>query len=410
MNLKLPRCINLDWLEVYALEPITTPHDAEYFIAQGFEVIERGYGTRIYEQMFTLIGADSYPFMEIRRFPKNNSVLPLNATHLRLINRYCYFDNAGDLMRQFIERYSYTYVSVSRVDICMDFERFDSGDYPDKFVKRYIAHKYAKINQSNASAHFEDTWDKRDFNSLSWGQKTSDISTKLYDKTMELYDEKLGAFKKPYILHAWFAAQLVDDPVKCLKKGADGKLYRPRIWRLEFSIKSNTKGWFTYKKDGDGKEKRSIKNNLQTYANRKLLLPVFDLLQQHYFHFKKFKHGRSKYSCEDKILFDFSSNEIFYSVEKPASADKPDSLILRLRKYLTAYQQHTIDTNVYEACSKILQAIERREGARMNYNAFSAQEYDILQRTIALRLSGDNRSPDLIANELLNLMKSHAIF
>lgn len=410
MNLQLPRCINLDWLEVYVLEPITKQHDTDYFISQGYEVHERGYGTRIYEQMFTLVGTDGYPFIEVRREPKNNSVLPMNAAHLRLVNRYCYFDNAGDIMRQFIERYEYKYVSVSRVDICMDFERFDSGDWPAKFVKRYIAHKYAKVNQSNASAHFEDLWDRRDFNSLSWGQKASDISTKLYDKTMELYDEKLGAFKKPYILQSWFAAKLIDDPVKCLKRDAEGKLYRPRIWRLEFSIKSNTKGWFAYKKGGDGKEKRSIKNNLETYANRKLLLPVFDLLQQHYFHFKKFKQGRSKYDCKDKILFDFSSDEVFYGVEKPASANKPDTLILRLRKYLLAYQEHTVDTQVYEACTKIIQAIDRREGGRMNYDAFSAKEFEILQKTISLRLAGDNRSPDVIAKELLTLMSSHAIF
>ena len=52
---KPTRCINVDWLEVYALEPIDQPHNADYFRACGFEVMQRDYGTRIYEEMFKFL-------------------------------------------------------------------------------------------------------------------------------------------------------------------------------------------------------------------------------------------------------------------------------------------------------------------------------------------------------------------
>lgn len=407
---KPPRCINLDWLEVYALEPITQPHNMEYFREQGYAVIDRGYGTRIYNQMFTLVGADDAPFMEIRRDPKNVSVLPVNATHIRFVNRRCYEWNAGEIMQQFLEKYGYQFVSISRVDVCLDFEKFDSGDIPQKFVKRYVGHKYAKINQSQATAHFDDLWERRDFNSFSWGSKNSDISTKLYDKTKELYDDKVGAFKKPYILQAWFESQIIDDPIKCIKKKPDGTTYRPEVWRLEFSIKSNVKGWFTYRINGDSKKIRSVRNNLQTYGARDKLLPIFDLLQQHYFHFKKHQAGRSKYDCKDKVLFKFDQNETFYHVDHPSSQKKPDALILRLMRYLREYLQTHLDPAVQKAGQLILERVEREEGSRLNQNVYSQLEYEAMRRVIALRLQGKDGDPVLMAQDIIHLLQSRELF
>lgn len=406
----MKRCINLDWLEVYALEPITTPHDADYFRAQGFQVMVRDYGTRIYEQMFTLIGADGFPFVEVRRKPKSGGVLSINATHLRLTNRACYFYNAGELMKEFLQRYDYTFVSVSRVDICLDFEKFDFGDIPEKFITRYIGHKYAKINQAEATVHFNDEWARRYFNSLSWGSKKSDIGTKLYDKTMELYDEKLGAFKKPYILQAWFESRLVDDPTRCMKKKTDGAEYRPTIWRLEFSIKSNVKGWFVINPEGKTNKIRSIRNTLDTYANRAQLLPIFDLLAQHYFHFKKYQAGRTKYDCKDKQLFNFDTDNQFYRVEKIASPNKADALIIRLIKYLRQYQNSHPSPETQQAINIILNKLEREDIARFTDNPYSYMELKVLQTTIALRLQGNEADPTIIAQDILHLLKSKEIF
>lgn len=63
------RCVNIDWLEVDALEP-ANGQDADYFRSHGLVVDEREYGTRVFAQMFTIYGSDHLPFIEIRRKPK----------------------------------------------------------------------------------------------------------------------------------------------------------------------------------------------------------------------------------------------------------------------------------------------------------------------------------------------------
>lgn len=405
------RCINLDWLECYVLEPPEQPHDVDYFGQSGFYVEQRDYGTRIYEQMFTLYSFDEhYPMIEVRRQPKSVGVLPFNAAHIRFNNRYCYFDNAGELMRLFIEKYHYTFVSISRVDICLDFEKFDSGDDPAKFIKRYIGHKYAKINQAQARAHFNDEWERRDFNSLSWGSKNSDITTKLYNKTLELYDEKLGAFKKPYIIQSWFADGLVSDPVRVVNVREDGTEYRPVIWRLEFSIKSNVKGWMAYEMDGDQKKIRSVRNTLEQYLNRPMLIPIFDLLQQHYFHFKKFKAGVAKYNCKDKVLFDFKADENFYKVVKPASPSKPDALVIRLRRYLGEYISTKATPELAKAANTIIDDLEAYEQARFTSNEHDRRQLQALRETIARKMQGDETAAMELYREILKLLTSEAVY
>lgn len=49
----IKRCLNIDWLEVYALEPDKL--DADFFISDGWSVQPRPYGTRVYDEMFTLM-------------------------------------------------------------------------------------------------------------------------------------------------------------------------------------------------------------------------------------------------------------------------------------------------------------------------------------------------------------------
>lgn len=383
----------------------------DFFMQQGFYLENRGYGTPNYEEMFTLFAFDEHlPMIEVRRKPKDGGVLPINAAHIRFVNRYCYMDNAGELMQTFLKRYGYQFVSISRVDVCMDFEYFDKGDDPERFIKRYIGHKYAKINQAEATAHFDDTWELRDFNSLSWGSKKSDIRTKLYNKTMELYDEKLQTFKKPYIIDAWFRTGLIDDPIRVIKNKEDGTEYRPVIWRVEFSIKGNVKGWFTINRDGNNKKKQSVRNTLETYLTRDRLLPIFDILQQHYFHFKKFVQGKSKYDCKDKILFDFGTNEVFYQVEKPASDNKPDVLIMRLKKYLEQFLTSRPSIEVRNEATKIIEFLDTLNGQRFTSNTADKRLFEILKRVIAIKMNGDQRDVYTIVKDVQSLIDEHSLF
>lgn len=393
------RCINIDWLEIYCLEPIETPHTPDYYREQGLLVEERDYGTRIYEQMFKINDDEGGTILEVRRQPKQagieNAILPINACHVRLSNRTCYADNAVQILRDFCQAYQLEIVRVYRIDIALDFERFDSGDDPRSFIMRYVKRKYSKINQAEAHGHFKDRWDDRDWNSLSWGSPKSAISTKIYNKTLELKEVK----DKPYIRQQWFLNRLVDDPQRLYKINTNGSIRYPVIWRLEFSIKSNVKNWLTYEKDGNSKTLRSVRNTLDMYDTKDKLLTMFALLQDHYFHFRYFKGGKAKYECPRKELFCFTANEQFYKVEHPSHASQPSTLEQRLLRYLQQYKLKHPAADTKQAVELLITTIEKDDLARLLENPYSKLQLQALQLAIQARWQGSSKDIGQLIHE-----------
>lgn len=393
---KAPRCINLDWLEVTVLEPATQPHDADYFRACGFVVIERDYGTKVWGQVFTLEGADHLPLLEVRRAPKSQVIAP-NIARLRLTNRSCYFDDAADVMRQFIERYGFEYHHICRVDIALDFEKFDSGDSPKSFMRRYMEGVFSKINQANISAHGSDEWAGRVWNSLSWGSPASDIGTKFYNKTLELYDPVTKKYGKPYIRQAWYQCGLVDDATNVTKAKPNGEVYTPEIWRVEFSIRSSVKNWFVIWLNGKERQKQSIRNTLDMYDSREKLLVLFASLADHYFHFKYllkrynfYVEGKTdgyavrKDRCPDKVLFNWKGQTCFYKVEKNAVAtsERPDRNLSRLLSQLKQFRDTTTDAAIRKSASTIIDYLENHIKHYDQSNPVNRHDIEVLQRAL----------------------------
>lgn len=389
----ISRCINLDWLEVTALEPITSPRDPEFFQARGLVVSVRDYGTRVWGEVFTIEGSDHLPFIEVRRAPKSE-VIACNVVHLRFVNRVCYFPDAARLMAQFMEAYNYDFLSIYRVDICLDFEFFDFGDKPADFMRRFMSGRYAKINQANIHAHGSDDWSGRVWNSVSWGSPTSDIGTKFYNKTLELFDPITKQYAKPYIRQAWQESGLIDDYVTVTKKKPDGTLYHPEIWRVEFSIRSSVKNWFTMKLDGNEKAFQSVRNTLDMYDSRDKLLVMFAALSQHYFHFKHslktynfYKEGHSsgnairKDRCPDKMLFDWHTIQQTYKVAREAvsGAGSPSKQLVTLLARLKTFRDTTINQEVKQSATIIIDYLEHRVRQEDTASPLSREEINALQ-------------------------------
>lgn len=381
------RCLNIDWLEIYCLEPPERPRDAGYFREKGWWVVQRAYGTRIYAEMFTLMDTDGLPFIEVRRNPmssdKADGIMPFNACHLRVVNRYCYNKQVIDFVRNFLTNNDYLFQRISRIDLCLDFEKFDSGDDPYKFLRRYMQGKYAKINQSLIHAHGKDVWCGRDWQSLSWGKSGSPVSTKLYNKTKELQEVK----DKPYIRQAWFEAGLVDDPQHLTKTKKNGTTYSPQIWRVEFSIHSPVKNWVAIEKDGNAKKYLSLRNDLDAYDTDAKRLTMFASLAAHYFHFKYYEDGVTKYKCRDKELFKFQENEVFYKVEHPSSDCQQTTLEKRLQTLLGQYYEVKTDPAVRQSINHILSVLSEDDLRRLCENPHSNAQLKALQLAIAQRLS-----------------------
>lgn len=279
------RCVNLDWLEIHCLEcEDGIPRNANYF--RNYYIVKaRDYGTPQYREMFTLYIYDK-PFLEIRRNPYSlkefGGIFEKRSCHIRLSNESCYTPHPIDSLRNFLIQHKYVYKNITRVDICMDFNHFDKGDNPQKFLNDYLKLKYRKINQCNIASFGKDKWDEMAWNSVHWGTPNSPVSTKFYNKSLELKERK----DKLYIKQAWLDAGLDIE----------------KVWRVEFSISSKIKD---YVRTDSGE---FFENTLMCYDSQEKLLYMFHCLAEKYFHFKYYEETedgspKRKSRCKDKILF-----------------------------------------------------------------------------------------------------------
>lgn len=401
------RCVNIDWLEVHAREPVSTPLNAEYYRDRGYIVHEREYGTRVYKEMFVLEGTDGEPLLEIRRNPASqglNGIHDPNECHIRLVNRTCYFDDAAASFDLFLRSGGYTDIRISRVDICMDFVSFDQGDDPQAFVRRYFRHKYAKINQGRISGHGDDTWTGQEWNSLSWGSKHSSVTTKMYNKTMELYDPKSDSFGKPYIRQAWQICGFIDDWQRCTLDGEP-----VQVWRVEFSLCSAVKGWIPIEIDGKDKNYQSIKNTLECYTGRDRILVMFASLANHYFRFKKYKQGKRKDRCKDKVLFDFTSAQVTYKIGHDGYAAGSGKKFMdqywKLITKLKAYQHCHTMPEIYKACEILINSMTQENIRHDMASPWSQQELTFIRTLMSYKTEHPDLSVEVAMKEIKNLLK-----
>lgn len=383
------RCVNIDWLEVYVLESNERyPCNAEYFRKQGYLVKEREYGTRVYKEMFEIVDTMGNPLIEIRRNPASGAAdfhgLSEFSSHIRLPNWMLYQNSPIEFLREFLLKNDYIFKRIYRIDICYDFERFDSGDQPARFARRYLQGVYRKINQCHLTAHGFDSWQGCNYNSLSWGSPSSMVSTKLYNKTLELKQAKND---KPWIKSAWMINGLIDNPCSMTKRDTKGNLYHPEIWRVEFSMKSEADGWIVWEMQNRKKvRKQTIPHRLDMFDSKDKLWQRFQQLAFHYFHFKhveylndgvllESKQGRLVHSdvelrpqrkdrCADKTLFKFDEGLEFATLSSAPTPSKKNSRDDVLRRRLLEYKLRHPQQKIREACDELLKHLEAVESLR----------------------------------------------
>lgn len=386
----MTRCCNLDWLEVHVLESATNyPCNADYYRTHGWTVREREYGTRVYHEMFTLHDRDDEPFIEIRRNPKSDSnlkgILDPHSSHIRLSNRYCYHPQAINLLRRFLLDNAYTFRRIFRLDICLDFERFDSGDLPQDFVRRYIQHKYAKINQANRTTHGRDAWNGCEDNYISWGNPKSMVSTKLYNKSLELTE----AHDKPYIKQAWMMTGLITNPLTGVKEKPDGTRYVPVIWRLEFSLHDGSAGWLILEDfKGQKRKLHPVNHRLEDYDTDEKLIVRFAALADHYFHFKHYEANQRKDRCKDKVLFFWKlGSETRYKLQRLASSQNVSTDEQRFLRKLIQYRDSHYMPEVRKACDVLINYLQERGVNTFVTRSWSDVEVEKLRQLLRFRLA-----------------------
>lgn len=337
------RCINIDWLEVYCIEPMKL--DANYYRALRYRVVQRDYGTPMYAEMFTVYNGKE-ALIEVRRDPysrkSEGGIFDDHSVHLRLPNKQCYKLHPVEFLQAFIKRHGYHYVNTTRIDFCLDFNTFDYNRDVPNFIRKYMAGRYFKMNQSRLQAHGADCWPLREFWSLKWGSPESAITTKLYDKTLELCT---AGHDKPYIWDAWKDSGL--DTEK-------------QVYRVEFSIKGSEVKQL-YKNDKERvqtvdvntgeitnplrKVKRIVKLDFNNFPTRQECLFTFMALANKYFDFREstVRNGKPvrRDRCPRVTLFVSTQDEQGYRPLRFVTNPMPGRTELQLAKRLILMSQDT---------------------------------------------------------------------
>lgn len=405
------RCINLDWLEIYVHEPTLKTLDADYFRRNGYTVKERPYGTRMYAQMFT-IGEHDTPMYEIRRDPlskkSQKGIFPDESCHIRLVNQELYMPTPIQHLKRFLREHGYVFQNISRYDICLDLQKFDNGMLPSTFVSLYMKGAYSKIHQSNLTAfgteanplkpqdnaieiaaHGRDSWSGRIWNSLKWGSPTSAISTKLYNKTLELSRD---GHDKPYIRSAWFEAGLSMDE--------DGQPTRD-VWRIEFSVRSSKRYLMVDGEDGEKKKTKIVTGEvmeitLDQLSDRWSLLYLFHSFESIYFDFKIKKMTRDgtpqrKDRCPSLKLFRNVQEFQVYEPIKVTHAKNPDRtlklLLKKLREIAAESKSNGEDHDLLHSCATLIRYLKYK----YNTGKKDDEALDMLYQKLAMEPAPDMR-------------------
>ena len=389
------KCINIDWLEVYCLEPILEPITPEYFEDRGYKVSVRAYGTPNYRQMFT-VWDNNFPFIEVRRDPyslkEEGGIFERGSCHIRLTNRACYRVSPVNDLRNFIIAHNLTFRGITRLDLALDFLLFDNGMRPENLIRKIFHGDVAKINQCNIAAHGKDCWDGQTWNSLKWGSESSAVTTKLYNKTMEL---KTHA-SKFYIIDHWEQAQMAKQGVV---RGKDGQLHtkivpfdvdcslcppdvetpEAVVWRIEFSLKTEARSWL---RTDTGEIFELRLPNIDTRAKQ---LFLWRSLCVHYFHFKKKEITRDgkpqrKDRCPDVQLSRATILEEAFKVTRTITQPDPTRTEKILLKKLQRIAE--LEENVTE---------QEKKAALQIINYFERTRADNALAPLAAKLEDDLR-------------------
>lgn len=344
------RCINLDWFEVFCREDIEHfPVDANFFKKRGWEVKQREYGTPQYKEKFTLYQG-GFPLYEIARNPYSlkemGGIFEKGSCHIRICNRTLYAPRCIDKLREFLLMYNYSLNGVTRADVCLDFVVFDNQMKPQTLLNGWAKEKFRKINACFSHEHGIDTWSGKVINSVKWGSEQSMISTKMYNKTMEL---SRVAHDKFYIRDAWKEAGIKESD---------------EVWRIEFSIKGNCNQFVRiedpdvnidgtemplneWMKERQRKDNETIyiKNNLEMYDTKERLHLLFFSLYKKYFHWKiqsftKDGNKQRKDRCKDLELFKYDG--VVYKPLQLTKQHEPG----RMERILIKHCEHVFNDGI----------------------------------------------------------------
>ena len=210
MKVIYPFSAAVDWLQIYC--KIQCSED-QMVLTEGVKVVVRDFPTPQFLKK-AVFSFDKEPTFAEMLYEPRTSVLPACAAQLRVMNQHLYAENWLERLRFILKSAHIKFVSISRLDLAVDFNRLYKGLSPKTLLTSFIQGKFLKIGISKGFLHFDD-WGYKVANNASslkgvsfsktpnisgctWGSKGY-VQTQIYNKSKELREVKY----KPWIVSTW---------------------------------------------------------------------------------------------------------------------------------------------------------------------------------------------------------------
>ena len=309
--------LSIDWLTIFCL--YMGADDWYPVDSERYRYKLEPFGTRCFSRFYRVRVPNAEggwdEFAEVQAAPYS-SLLPSYCIMVRFVNRTLYLPDFWDQADQFLIENQFACNSISRVDICADFNDFATIS-PRALIEGFAAKKYRHIGRGIGALYFNHGLgaerDEHDhpvkdygvrYNGLSFGTHASDAHVYLYDKSEELRTQG----DKPWIRDIWTNA------------GLDTR----HVWRLEVSIKS--KGLKFKDKQSGNQVEITVNSVMETSELDK----IYHTFVKRLFSFIKNRQGITNITREPRLVL-FDSKPVYDrgTIRNVSSGDRMERILIK---------------------------------------------------------------------------------
>lgn len=322
------RCISVDWLTMYCESSMIVQN-------KRWEWRKLDHGSAQFSEVYKVYDREkSEQYCIVQRCPYS-PIIPKRAVMVQVCNRFLYYNNWNNELNNFLLASNIKPISISRIDIACDFTEFAYGVSPQSFIKKAASGQYRYAGRSKIT-YTTKAGSASDFEYMRIGDRESEISSYLYNKTQELKDVQ----DKPYIREMWERSGL--DTSK-------------NVWRLEVSL-SNVQMRTVIKETGE-----VFRLDLDFFKTQGIVENVFNCACLKSFKFKYNKPGERTTRLRDVLLFNHQSTTLLMTIPtNDAKTNRMDKIIIkRLANYHSMYRIE--DKEEIEILQKALSVLLKNE-------------------------------------------------
>lgn len=290
------RVLNVDWLAVYCGCSFLNEGDT-----YRFEEYESG--TPVFKKRLDVINKVTNESVATLTYQPYSPLIPKDACIIQFKNRILYKPYWNEIVHNIMFDIHLVPRSISRVDICCDFHRFQNNLHPENFIRKFVQGEYLKMKKCVFGLEGHQDL-QTGFDYIRFGKREHEISCYLYNKTKELQEVK----DKPYIRQAW-------------KEG--GLDEKETIWRMEFSLRTKQL------RNVQRRTGEFFRLSLEWLKTKGMIEAMFDAVEKHYMDFRINDGQAQKRRMKKLILFnDAESIYKLYTPTNTAQTGRMDKIII----------------------------------------------------------------------------------